>query len=178
MPGQIFEPTFMRILIRIYDGLLSLMALIAAATLVWLMVSVVVSVVMRNLGMQPFAWLFTSAEYGLLYMTMLGAPWLVREKGHVHIELVTAALPPALRRIVSRTVAAGCVLVSLVLAWYGLELFLTNVERNDFDVRAYFYPRWMLTITFPIAFTFMAIEFARFVLGPELMHSGEAGIHE
>ncbi len=168
----------MRNLIRLYDGLLSLMALIAAATLVWLMVSVVVSVVMRNLGLQPFAWLFTSAEYGLLYMTMLGAPWLVREKGHVHIELVTAALPPALRRIVSRTVAAGCVLVSLILAWYGLELFLTNIERNDFDVRAYFYPRWMLTITFPIAFTFMAIEFARFVFGPELMHSGEAGIHE
>ena len=168
----------MRNLIRIYDGLLSLMALTAAATLVWLMVSVVVSVIMRNLGLQPFAWLFTSAEYGLFYMTMLGAPWLVREKGHVHIELVTAALPPKLRRIVSRSVAAACVLVSLILAWYGLELFLTNVERNDFDVRAYFYPRWMLTITFPIAFTFMAIEFARFVFGPDLMHSGEAGIHE
>ena len=168
----------MRNLIRIYDGLLGLMALIAAATLVWLMVSVVTSVVMRNLGMQPFAWLFTSSEYGLFYMTMLGAPWLVRERGHVHIELVTAALPPALRRIVSRGVAAACVIVSLILAWYGLQLFLTNVERNDFDVRAYFYPRWMLTITFPIAFTFMAIEFARFVFGEELMHSGEAGIHE
>ena len=168
----------MRNLIRIYDGLLGLMALIAAATLVWLMVSVVTSVVMRNLGMQPFAWLFTSSEYGLFYMTMLGAPWLVRERGHVHIELVTAALPPALRRIVSRGVAAACVIVSLILAWYGLQLFLTNVERNDFDVRAYFYPRWMLTITFPIAFTFMATEFARFVFGEELMHSGEAGIHE
>ncbi|MEM7710155.1 MAG: TRAP transporter small permease, partial [Pseudomonadota bacterium] len=24
----------------------------------------------------------------------------------------------------------------------------------------------------------MAIEFARFVFGPDLMHSGEAGIHE
>jgi TRAP-type C4-dicarboxylate transport system permease small subunit len=168
----------MRILIKIYDRLLSLMALIAAGTLVWLMVSVVTSVAMRNIGIQPFAWLFTSSEYGLLYMTMLGAPWLVREKGHVHIELVTAALPPNLRRIVSRTVAAACVLVSLILAWYGLELFLTNVERNDFDVRAYFYPRWMLTITFPIAFSFMAVEFARFVFGPELMHSGEAGIHE
>lgn len=168
----------MRALIRLYDGVLYGMALIAAGTLVWLMVSVVVSVAMRNLGMQPFAWLFTSAEYGLLYMTMLGAPWLVREKGHVHIELVTAALPSALRRIVSRAVAAGCVAVSLILAWYGLDLFLTNIERNDFDVRAYFFPRWMLTITFPIAFTFMAIEFARFVFGEELMHSGEAGIHE
>ena len=91
---------------------------------------------------------------------------------------MTAALPPRWRRIVSRGVALGCVAVSLILAWDGLELFLTNIERNDYDVRAYFYPRWLLTITFPIAFTFMAIEFARFVFGAELMHSGEAGIHE
>ncbi len=168
----------MRALVRVYDTLLYLMAFVAAATLVWLMISVVTSVVMRNLGIQPFAWLFTSAEYGLLYITMLGAPWLVREKGHVHIELVTAALPPGIRRVVSRAVALGCVAVSGILAWYGLELFLTNIDRNDYDVRAYFYPRWLLTITFPIAFTFMAIEFARFVFGRELMHSGEAGIHE
>ena len=168
----------MRRLSKLYDGLLYGMAFIAAATLVWLMVSVVLSVAMRNLGVQPFAWLFTSSEYGLLYMTMLGAPWLVREKGHVHIELVTAALPPALRRIVSRGVAAACVAVSLILAYYGLELFLTNIERNDYDVRAYYFPRWLLTISFPIAFSVMAIEFARFVFGSELMHSGEAGIHE
>lgn len=168
----------MRSVIRAYDALLYAMAFIAALSLVWLMVSVVVSVAMRNLGVQPFAWLFTSAEYGLLYMTMLGAPWLVRERGHVHIELVTAALPPAVRRVVSRGVALACVAVSLALAWYGLQLFLTNIERNDYDVRAYFYPRWMLTITFPIAFGLMAIEFSRFVFGRELLHSGEAGIHE
>lgn len=145
----------MRPLIRTYDALLNLMAFIAAATLLWLMVSVVASVVMRNIGVQPYAWLFTSAEYGILYMTMLGAPWLVRERGHVHIELVTAALPAAARRVVSRAIAVGCVAVSLILAWYGLELFLTNIERNDYDVRAYFYPRWLLTITFPIAFSFI-----------------------
>ncbi|WP_439121749.1 TRAP transporter small permease [Marivita sp.] len=168
----------MRAAIRVYDVLLHTMAFIAAVTLVWLMVSVVVSVLMRNLGLQPFAWLFTSAEYGILYMTMLGAPWLVREKGHVHIELVTAALPSSLRRVVSRFVALSCVVVCLILAWYGLQLFLTNIERNNYDVRAYYYPRWLLTITFPIAFSVMAIEFARFVFGAELMHSGEAGIHE
>jgi hypothetical protein len=70
------------------------------------------------------------------------------------------------------------VLVSVVLAWKGLDLFLTNIERNDYDVRAYFFPRWILTISFPLCFSIMAIEFARFVLGKDLMHSGEAGIHE
>ena len=168
----------MRLLIRTYDALLYTMAFIAAATLVWLMVSVVTSVLMRNLGLQPFAWLFTSAEYGLLYMTMLGAPWLVREKGHVHIELVTSALPEGPRRVVSRLVALSCVLVCLILAWQGVELFLKNIERGDYDTRAYYYPRWLLTITFPLSFGLMAVEFLRFVTGDDLMHTGEAGIHE
>lgn len=168
----------MRLINQGYTAVLYTMAGIAAATLVWLMVSVIASVVMRNAGMQPFAWLFTSAEYGLLYMTMLGAPWLVREKGHVHIELVTAMLPAGLRNVVSRLVALLCVLVCLVLAWKGFELFMVNIKRNDFDVRAYYFPRWILTITFPLSFGLMVVEFMRFVVGRDLLHSGEAGIHE
>lgn len=168
----------MAALTRTYTVFLYAMAFIAGATLVWLMVSTITSVMMRNLGLQPFAWLFTSAEYGILYMTMLGAPWLVREKGHVHIELVTAALPDALRRIVSRLIAAGCVLVCLILLWKGIELVQTNLERGDFDTRAYYYPRWLLTIAFPVSFGLMAVEFSRFIFGDDLMHSGEAGIHE
>lgn len=162
----------------VYKALLYSMAGISGLTLVWIMVSVITSVVMRNLGLQPFAWLFTSAEYGLLYMTMLGAPWLVREKGHVHIELLTAALPERPRRLLSRSVAAACVLVCAILAWKGVELVMTNLQRGDFDTRAYYYPRWLLTIAFPLSFGMMAIEFSRFIFGEDLMHSGEAGIHE
>ncbi len=161
-----------------YLALLYSMAFVAAATLVWLMVSVITSVLMRNMGLQPFAWLFTSAEYGMLYMTMLGAPWLVRERGHVHIELVTSVLPDVPRKIVSRAIALACVAVCVILAWKGTDLFLTNIERGDVDTRAYYYPRWLLTVTFPLSFGIMAIEFLRFVVGPEVMHSGEAGIHE
>lgn len=168
----------MRHAIRLHDGLISLMALVAAFMLVWLMVATVVSVGMRNSGVQPFAWLFTSTEYALLYMTMLGAPWLVRRRGHVHIELVTAALPPALRRGLSRLVALACVAVCLVLAWKGYDLVRLNIARNDYDVRAFYFPRWILTIAFPISFGLMAVEFARFAVGRELLHSGEAGIHE
>jgi C4-dicarboxylate transporter DctQ subunit len=168
----------MPLVIRIYMILLHTMAFVAGMTLVWLMISVIASVAMRNFGIQPFAWLFTSAEYGLLYMTMLGAPWLVREKGHVHIELVTAALSPRVRQVVSRGVALACVLVCAVLAWKGLELVLTNIDRRDYDVRAYYFPRWILTASFPLSFGMMAIEFTRFVVGRELMHSGHAGIHD
>jgi len=154
------------------------MAAIAALMLVWLMVAIVLSVTLRNIGMQPWAWLFTSTEYGVLYMTMLGAPWLVRKKGHVHIELLTAALPETARQVLSRLVALGCVLICGYLAWKGYQLVQVNIARMDFDVRAYFFPRWMLTIAFPVSFGLMALEFLRFVVGQEILHSGKAGIHE
>jgi TRAP-type C4-dicarboxylate transport system permease small subunit len=71
-----------------------------------------------------------------------------------------------------------CVVVSLILAWKGAELCLNNIARNDLDVRAYYFPKWILTLAFPVSFGLMAIEFSRFVFGDDLMHSGEAGVHE
>lgn len=168
----------MRALIRLYDRLVDLLAIVAALMLVWLMVATILSVTIRNLGLQPSAWFFTSSEYALLYITMLGAPWLVRKRGHVHIELLTAALPPRPRAIVSRTVAALSALTCAILAWKGVELVATNIARSDYDVRAFFVPRWYLTLAFPIGFGLMAVEFCRFVFGREIMHTGEAGIHE
>ena len=168
----------MRHALRLYSYLLNGMALLAGVLLVWLMVAIVVSVVIRNLGLQPSAWFFLSTEYALFYLTLLGAPWLVRQRGHVHIELLTSALPRVLLVPVSRLVALLCVAVCLVLAWKGLDLVSMNVARNDFDVRAFFVPKWILTIAFPISFGLMAIEFSRFLFGPEILHSGEAGIKE
>lgn len=164
--------------LRLYSYFLNGMALVAGILLVWLMVAIVVSVIIRNLGLQPSAWFFLSTEYSLFYLTLLGAPWLVRQRGHVHIELLTSVLPGPLLVLVSRLVALLCVAVCLVLAWKGLDLVLMNIARTDYDVRAFFVPKWILTIAFPISFGLMAVEFARFLFGQEILHSGEAGIKD
>ena len=161
-----------------YLLLLNGMALLAGMMLVWLMVAIVFSVVIRNLGLQPSAWFFLSTEYAMFYLTLLGAPWLVRHKGHVHIELLTSLLPSTILQVLSRLVALLCAVVCVVLAWKGYDLVSMNLARNDYDVRAFFVPKWILTITYPVCFSMMAIEFARFVIGRDILHSGEAGIKE
>lgn len=168
----------MRYASRAYLLLLNGMALAAAIMLVWLMVAIVLSVVIRNLGLQPSAWFFLSTEYAMFYLTLLGAPWLVRHKGHVHIELLTSILSPMALQVLSRLVALLCVAVCVVLAWKGYDLVSMNIARNDYDVRAFFVPKWILTIAYPVCFSMMAIEFARFVVGRDILHSGEAGIKE
>lgn len=161
--------------IRLYDRLVDALAVIAGLMLVWLMVAVVASVLIRNLGGQPPAWLFTSTEYSMFYLTLLGAPWLVREKGHVFVEIVIVHLPPVLLKFVSRLVMVICAVIAFVLAWKGFELVTSNIQDGDYDVRTYFIPMWIFTIVYPISFTLMGIEFTRFVFSRNLFHNAAQG---
>jgi C4-dicarboxylate transporter, DctQ subunit len=162
----------------LYLGLLELLAVVAGVLLAAIAVAIVIDVVVRNLGLQPPAHTLTLTEYGLLYVTMLGAPWLVREKGHVYIELVTAAVSPRTRFWLTRVVYALCVLTCAVIFWFSLEVAIDHYERHVIDVRSFDMPRWLLTASIPLSFGLMAIEFARYVLGLDSMHTGHAGIHE
>ncbi|MEH6355935.1 MAG: TRAP transporter small permease subunit [Marinobacter sp.] len=161
--------------IRFYDRLVNAFAFVSGLMLIWLMVAVVLSVLIRNFGAQPPAWLFTSTEYSMFYLTLLGAPWLVREKGHVYIEVAISNLPPKILDAVSRLVMFICAVISLVLAWKGLELVISNIQGSDYDVRTYFVPMWILTVAYPISFALMGIEFTRFIFSKNAFHSGQNG---
>ena len=78
---------------RAYTAVLYGMAWSAGALMVAMMAMIVADVALRNLGFQSSAHFFTFTEYFLLLIPLFGAPWLVREKGHIYIELLVVALP-------------------------------------------------------------------------------------
>ncbi|WP_372987146.1 TRAP transporter small permease [Marinobacter sp.] len=156
--------------VRLYDKLVDGLAFVSGLMLLWLMIAVVASVLIRNIGGQPPAWLFTSTEYSMFYLTLLGAPWLVRERGHVFVEVAIARLPSGAIDVLSRIVMFVCAGISFVLAWKGLELVISNVQDGDYDVRIYFIPMWIFTVTYPISFTLMGIEFTRFIFAKNTFH--------
>lgn len=157
------------------------MAVAAGVLMVAMMVTIFIDVVLRNLGYQSSAHFFSFTEYALLVMPCLGAPWLVREKGHVYVEILLMYLRPQLRRKFTIGIGFACILVCAVLAWYGFEVTLRNYSLNDVDVRSMDMPRWMVVVFIPVAFSMMAIEFSRFLwrgenfLGDLGGQSGETG---
>lgn len=168
----------MRLIARYYLRLLQALAAIAGGVMFLMGLMIVYDVVVRNLGFQPPPHTLTITEYALLYVTMLAAPWLVREKGHVYIELVTAAVKPRVRWAMAKLVYLLCVMVCLILFYYALDVTLVELGRGEVDIRSFDMPRWLLILCMPIGFLLMAIEFARFLVGIDTMHTGEAGIHE
>ncbi len=163
---------------RILDAVCNFLAILAGIYLVVIMFGIVIQATLRSFNYSGSSHIFTFSEYGLLYIVMAASPWLVRLRGHVFIEMFTAALPARFARGFSRGVAMLCVVICLFLVWYSGATTLRAYSFGDADMRSLDMPKWLLLGAMPVCFTLMALNFMRFVFGEETLHTGEAGVHE
>ncbi|MEQ8344914.1 MAG: TRAP transporter small permease [Sneathiellaceae bacterium] len=168
----------MSALVRAYDWLITALAVLAGAMLFVIALVVALQILLREIAVQAPDWLFTSVEFGLLYLTMLSVPWLMRARGHIYIEILTASVPDRVRHVISRLVAAGAAIVCAVLTWYSIDFVAGDIATAKFDWRAPDIPRAWVSISLPIGFGLLGIECLRYVFGREILHTGEIGIHE
>ncbi len=164
---------------RLWEKFLWCLMALAALYIGVIMVAIIYMTTFRALGLAYEPMTFVVIEYGFLYILFLGSPWLIRTRGHVYIEMLTAAVPDKVRLYLSRLIAFLGAAVCLVWAWYTGQI---TIEQYDdimlFDeLRAQHNIRlWVSTIAFPFGFLLMAIEFFRFVFTAEPMHTGLAGV--
>jgi len=160
---------------KTYDAVLYGMAWIAGLLMAAMMVTICVDVGLRNLGYQSSAHFFSFTEYALLAVPCLGAPWLVREKGHIFVEILFMYLPTRQQAWLRLLIGVLCVLVCMVLAWYGGVVTVNDFVNNEKDVRSLDMPRWFVVGFIPLSFAMMAIEFLRFLLRGENFLGSLAG---
>ena len=153
----------MKYVARCYDAILYGMAWLAGLLMAAMMLVIFVDVVLRNLGYQSSAHFFTFTEYALLMVPCMGAPWLVREKGHIYVEILLMSLGAKARARMTMAIGVACIALCLVLAWYGWGIAFSDFANAEKDVRSLDMPRWMVVMWIPLAFSLMAVEFARFL---------------
>ena len=163
---------------RLVDKICNFLAVLAGVYLVIIMFGIVIQATLRSFNFSGSSHIFTFSEYGLLYIVMAASPWLVRTRGHVFIEMLTAALPQESARIYSRCIAVLCLVICVILVWYSGSNTLKSYNYGDADMRSLDMPKWLLLISMPICFSLMGLNFLRFIFGNETMHTGEAGVHE
>lgn len=152
---------------------------VAAVYIGLIMVSIIYITSFRFFGIDYNAYTTTFIEYGFVYILFLGSPWMIRTRGHVFIEMLTAAVSPRVRNVLSRIIALAATIVCFIWAWYTWQLLIERLDdvmafdelRAQLDIRL-----WVSTLAFPIGFFMMGVEFTRFIFGRETMHTGLAGI--
>jgi len=164
---------------KAWGGVLWLLMAVTAVYIGFIMVAIVYQTVFRTMGWDYTPYAFTFIEYGFVYCLFTGSPFLIRHRGHIYIELLTAAIPERPRIILSRAIVLVCALTCLIWVWYSGKLFLEHWDDAlAFDeLRAQLGMRsWIGSIPFPIGFLLMAIEFLRLAVTKETMHVGIAGV--
>lgn len=165
-------------LLRYHERLLAGLFATGALVLAVVLVLIVYDVLARNFGFRPYPHTLSITEYGLLYMTLLGAPWLVRHKHHIYLQVLTALVSEQWRARIARFVYSLCALMCALLCYYSTGLVVESFIRGGVEIRSFDMPRWAMFWVLPVSFFLMCIEFLRFLLGFDEMFDDELGIKE
>ncbi len=152
-----FFETMARIFDRIVDG----MAFVAGLFSIAIMVLICYLVIMRYIFSNPPAWILEICEYLLIYITFLSATWLLRQNGHVRVDLFLTWLSEykqkTMRLLTSIVGGLSCAL----LTWFSFLVTLDNFSRKILSIQTLSVPKWILYAIIPIGALFMTIEFFR-----------------
>ncbi len=161
--------------IRLYDRLIVALALLASVMVAAVVVLIVVDVSMRTAGLRPPIFSSAVSEYSLIYMTMLAAPWLVRERGHVRIDSFIKGLAPAPQRGLERVLIIICIALCMTATYLSAEFAIDFWRKGTLDIRSIEIPRALLFVPLVIGFGLCALEFLRLLLIGETLRNPDDG---
>lgn len=144
-----------------YDKVVDALAQIAVLLLLAIMIGIGADVAARYLINQPIGWMQEFVQHSLLFILFLGMPWLTREGGHVSIDMLVDALPPAGQRML---VSAGLLVAGLssgFIAFWAAVSTVDNFQRGVETNGIYPIPRAWLIGVMALGLTLTAVAFVR-----------------
>jgi len=135
----------------------------AGATLLFvgMTLAICAEVLLRYGFNSPIRWVVELSEYALLWITFLGAAWVLRQGGHVRVDILLQYLSPAALRVCGLISAGAGVVTTLVLLVFGVEATVTAMMRGAFKPTGIDVPTWMIIIVIPAGALLLLFRFAR-----------------
>jgi len=146
---------------KLFDHIIDFFAYIAGILLLLVTLFVTYSVVLRYLHFRPPIWILQCTEYALLWLTFLGAAWLLKKNGHIRIDTIVSRFGPKGRCIFDIIVAClGCI-VCIIIFWFGVEKNIDLYQRGIMDVKGVTMPQYPLFLVIPLGGLLLLIQFIR-----------------
>ena len=142
---------------RFNDGL----AAVAASLIFFMMLAVCLEIVMRYFLNRPLVWMTQFTEYGLLFVTFLGAAWLLKNEGHVTVDLVLAILSPRARAVFNVSTSAIGVAICGVLTLYGGMVTWQHFYKGYVEIKIVSIPLAPILFVIPLGSFMLFVQFAR-----------------
>jgi len=156
----------MKVLTRfssIFDRAIDVMFYVASGLSLVIFFSTCTELFMRYFFNRPQIWSVEMTEYAMLYITFLGSAWLLREDGHVRIDLLLSFLNPKSQALLNSITSVFGVIVCSVLVFFGTWSTWLHCRKGLTTFSAMELLKWPFLIVIPFGGLVLLIQFVRSV---------------
>ena len=168
----------MQVIAKAHEWLINALKTVSCIIVFAIFVLIVMDVLLPLAGMRAWEGTLGVVEYGLLWFTILAAPWLARIKGHVFIDAINELLPPGAQKVTSKIAYLVVIIGSLMLAYFSWQLMIEAYVDEAIDERSIELELWWIYAPMPLGFFLVAIEFIRFLVGVDDMYGSRTDVKE
>lgn len=151
----------LKVLLGVYDRMITSLFALAGLLLTLMVLAILWEAISRTIPLYAPIWLSTFTEYSLSLLTMLIAPYLVRIRGHVTMDIFDNMVSPTSLKWWTTGTDIICVILCVILAYYSSITGFNSFIRGEIDVQAIDLPRWLPYSFLAPGFALCATEFAR-----------------
>ena len=144
-----------------FDRMLDIFFWVAGILLVTAMLTVSFDVIMRYFLNRPAMWSTEVCEYILLLIALFSAPWILREGGHVKVELLVSQFQPRTQALVGAIMCLLGAMVMAVIGWYAGETAWDNFQRGVPIAKTLQIPKAPLLVFISLSSFLLSIQFLR-----------------
>lgn len=156
-----------------FDRLIDLLAVIAGILICGIVVLICLDVFARNTAAFNMPWSLEVAQYSLLAITFFGAPWVLRERGHIVVDLLLQGMAPERRMKVERVGYVICTVVCAVLTYYACKVWWRSYETGIMVHETFVFPEWLIMSVSPPIFLILMAIFIRWIFRPPMRAAGD-----
>ncbi len=149
----------------VFDNATNILAVLSAIIIISVMLAISLAVATRYFLKLTWTGLIELSAMSLLFVTFLGATWVLRKGGHVTMDVLVDQLNPRSRSLLNIITSILCALICLVLIWYGAQVTWTRYLEGSWVFANLTIPDAYFLFIIPVGSFFLFIQFLRRTYG-------------
>jgi C4-dicarboxylate transporter, DctQ subunit len=146
---------------KTFDRILVILFWVAGGLLLFVTIGTCVDVFFRYSFNRPIHWMMEITQYTMLYIPFLGAGLVLKENGHVRIDLVLTFLGDRTRGWLNLITSLVGGMVMLMYTWFGAQVTLDYFQRGVPSLESLRTPMYLILMIIPIGSFFFSVQFFR-----------------
>jgi len=149
----------------IFERTLNVLSVAAGVLVTFLMVGVSVDVFMRYFLNRPIFWMIEITQYAMVFILFLGAAWLLRQDGHVVMDVLITRLGQKSQNLANVITSILGAIVCLIITWYGVKVNWDYIQIDYIYSATLEIPAFLLQAVVPLGTFLLFIQFLRRAYG-------------